>query len=308
MRQQKIHGQLPFGFDKVIESIADDQRPSDRKLPARPFVKWVGGKRSILDKLVERVPDTYTRYCECFLGGGALFFEVQPEKAFLSDINFYLIIAYRAVRDDVDGVIKELKVHDAKHDKTHFLASRLRLSTEQDQAALAALLIYLNKTCYNGLYRVNKAGAFNVPIGSYTNPAIMDEETLRNASRALQGAEIQHRPFSQIEPKAGEFYYLDPPYHQTYAQYHGDGFGDELHQELAKVCRNIDAAGAKFMLSNSDTDFVRQLYKGFVVEDVLAGRYVSCKSDQRGRHSELIIRNYQRDEGRTEAAASLSIS
>ena len=276
----------------MLTTIADDNKPVDDKIAAKPFVKWVGGKRSIIDSLVERMPESYNRYHESFLGGGALFFEVQPENAFLSDINFHLVIAYQAVRDDLERLIELLTEHKEAHCKAHYLTCRAALSTEPDSTKIAAMFIYINKTCFNGLYRVNKAGKFNVPMGAYKNPAILDEDNLRGVSKLLQGVDILQRPFAQIEPQEGDFFYLDPPYHKTYDQYSADKFADEQHTALATLCRQIDAAGAYFMLSNSDTDFIKQLYKGFTMEDVMASRNVSCKSDQRGRQNELLIRNY----------------
>jgi DNA adenine methylase len=189
-RAPKLHEPLDFGFDEVLTAIADENRPTLREAVARPFIKWVGGKRSILPLLLERMPAEYDTYCEPFLGGAALFYAAKPKVAYLSDVNFSLVLAYKAVRDDVDGVIAELKKHQAKHSKPYYLAQRLKNAKESDPTKVAALLIYLNKTCYNGLYRVNKAGAFNVPMGSYEDPTILDEANLRAAHDALQVAEI----------------------------------------------------------------------------------------------------------------------
>jgi DNA adenine methylase len=254
----------------------------------------VGGKRSILDELQKRLPTHYQTYHEPFIGGGALFFAVQPEKAALSDINFNLMLAYKAVRDDVDGLIAALKIHASRHSAEYFANARLRLSSEQDATKIASLMIYLNKTCYNGLYRVNKAGGFNVPFGNYKNPTLFDEAVLRNDSAVLQGVELEQRHFSQVEIGREDFFYLDPPYHKTYDQYNGGGFADDEHRKLAELCREIHGAKAFFMLSNSDTPFVRGLYKGFTIEQVSAVRSVSCKGHQRGNVNELVIRNYAR--------------
>lgn len=276
-----------------MKTIADEQKPDVSNAPARPFVKWVGGKRSIIEELSQRVPESYTGYRECFIGGAALFFALQPQDAYLSDVNFYLVSAYNSIRDNVDGVIAELEKHKAAHEKPYFLKAREAIANESDPVKIAGLLIYLNKTCYNGLYRVNKTGKFNVPMGSYKNPTILDESNLRNVSKALQGVIIKHRPFDRIKPEKGAFYYLDPPYHKTYDGYNGGGFGNEQHEKLAQKCGEIDVAGGYFMLSNSNTDFIRTLYKGFLIEDIMAGRYVSCKPSQRGRKSEFLIRNYE---------------
>ncbi len=291
-RQPKIHDPIDATFDEVLGSVANEQKP-EVQTAARPFLKWVGGKRSILSELLERIPKQYGRYYEPFLGGGALFFAAQPKEAYLSDINFHLVLTFQRVRDDVDGVIRNLKIHAAKHSPEYYKKSREHLFKEKDTTKLAALFIYLNKTCFNGLYRVNKAGEFNVPIGSYKNPPILDEENLRACSALLQTADIEQKPFSQMVPTKGDFFYLDPPYHETYEGYSAHGFGDSEHEKLAEFCKEIDRKGGYFMLSNSDTDFVKMLYKKYNKENVSASRMVSCKKDQRGKQNELIIRNYK---------------
>jgi DNA adenine methylase len=291
-RAPKMHEPLDFDFDDVLTAIADENMPSIKASSARPFVKWAGGKRGILPELLSRMPDKYQGYTECFLGGGALFFAVQPEEAYLSDINFPLILTYTAVRDDVERLIGKLQVHAEKHNKTYYLEKRARVARETDPTTIGALLIYLNKTCYNGLYRVNQSGIFNVPMGSYKDPAILDEVNLRAASKALSHAKIKQKPFFQVPTVKDNFYYLDPPYHTTFSSYDGSGFGDDDHKELAEFCKKINAAGGKFMLSNSDTPLIRQLYHGYNVESIDAPRMVSCKGTQRVKEKELIIRNY----------------
>ena len=295
--KRKMHEPLGLPFDEALTAIADQERPGKRTIPARPFLKWVGGKRSVLHELTARVPAEYERYCEPFLGGGALFFALQPDDALLSDINFHLAVAFRAVQDDVEGVIRQLGTHADKHAKPYYLKARERLSEVEDPVKIAALLIYLNKTCYNGLYRVNKSGKFNVPVGSYKSPTILDADNLRYCSAVLQKAQIKQQPFSQITPTAGTFYYLDPPYHEAYSQYDGTGFSEDDHKALAEFCRQIDNCGGLFMVSNSDTPLVRDLYQGFSIENISSMRSVSCKGEQRGKVQEFIIRNYQRGEG-----------
>jgi DNA adenine methylase len=167
------------------------------------------------------------------------------------------------------------------------------LSVDPDPVSIASLLIYLNKACFNGLYRVNRSGEFNVPMGDCNWLSLVDEPTLRADSLALHGVEIQQGDFSRIRPRRGAFYYLDPPYHETYDGYNGSGFGDDRHRELADWCHKIDAAGGRFMLSNSDTDLVRALYRRYQIERVSASRSVSCKAHQRGKENELLIRNYK---------------
>lgn len=259
-------------------------------------MKWVGGKRSVLDELLRRIPEKFSSYNECFVGGGALFFALKSRKtnlkANLSDVNHHLIQSYQAIRDDVEGVISELKNHKKRHKESHFLRVRKLLSTEKDAVKVAGYLIYLNKTCYNGLYRVNQGGEFNTPLGSYENPSILDDRNLRNVSEALQGATIKRTSFEEIRIRKGSFYYLDPPYHQAYDSYNGSRFNDEQHEKLAQKCYEIAEKGGYFLLSNSNTKFVRDLYRGFNMNKIMAGRYISCKSDQRGRQCELVIRNY----------------
>ena len=291
-RKQKIHEPLGVSFKDALTSIADENKPAEVSFTARPFVKWVGGKRSILPTLTQRMPEQYKTYYEPFLGGGALFFSVKPKDAYLSDINFHLVVTFNAVKDDVEAVIKHLKSHQEKHNKTYFLNARDLLFTEANSAKLAALFTYLNKTCFNGLYRVNQSGKFNVPIGSYKHPAILDEENLRATADVLKTATISQHGFSHIKLEKNSFYYLDPPYHETYAQYDGSGFGDKEHTSLAGLCSKIDSVGGLFLVSNSDTPFIRSLYKNFIIEQVSASRSVSCKGEQRGKEKELLIRNY----------------
>jgi len=291
-RKPLIHEPLKGNFENALFVIANENKPDLTSFTARPFLKWVGGKRSIIPELINRLPKNYGDYHEIFLGGGALYFALQPEVAYLSDVNFHLILTFKAVRDNVDQLIFNLKIHARHHNKEYYLKARKRLFKEEDPVHIAALFIYLNKTCYNGLYRVNKAGGFNVPMGNYKYPAILDEENLRNASKILQNAEIEQQDFSQAKIVKGDFYYIDPPYHQTYNGYSGQGFGDKEHSKLADFCRTINEKGGYFMLSNSDTDLVQELYKEYNKEKVLASRSVTCKANGRNKEYELIIRNY----------------
>lgn len=259
---------------------------------AKPFLKWVGGKRSILPELLERLPEHYESYHEPFVGGGALFFAINPQKATLSDANPYLINTYKAVRGDVHGLVERLALYEKLHSRDHYLASRERLTSRPLSTTTAALFIYLNKTCFNGMYRVNKAGEYNVPMGDYKDPTILDETTLRLAHKALQGVEIFHRDFSKIRPMKNAFYYFDPPYHKTFSGYTSGGFDDAKHEELAKLCQNINDVGGYFMLSNSNTPFIQTLYKKHRVEQIAASRSVSCSAKKRGKENELLVRNY----------------
>lgn len=269
------------------------------KTDPTPFVKWVGGKRSILPELLSRLPSNMHSYYECFVGGGALFFASRPNSAVISDINSRLINTYVVVRDRVDDLIKELTLHSKRNDATYYTKVRLRFNADAELTSDSALLrqaaafIYLNKTCFNGLFRENSKGEFNVPFGKYAKPSILDECNLRLCSAALQGVRILHQSFVDIDIVSNGFYYLDPPYDQTFTSYDSQGFSTELQVRLAATCYSIDAAGGKFMLSNSDTEFIRRLYSRFNIETVAASRLVACKSASRGKVTELIVRNYK---------------
>ena len=293
-RQRKIHEPIQATFNEVLGAIAYQSKENIISF-AKPFVKWVGGKRSILSEIIKRIEKSPFKdnYIEPFVGGGAVFFEAKPKKAYLSDINFHLIVTYQSIKDNLEDIIGELKQHKKSHNKDYYLKVRAGLNKEESLVKIASSFIYLNKTCFNGLYRVNKKGDFNVPIGSYKNPAILDEKNLRNCSKVLREVKINQHDFMKLKPKKSAFYYLDPPYHKTYSQYDGSGFGDEEHKELAEFCKKINDVGSHFLLSNSDTPLIRELYKDFKIEIVKASRSVSCKARQRGKENELIIRNYK---------------
>jgi len=290
-RLQKHHESIKQDFNKVLAAIASENIP-EKTFVAHPFIKWAGGKRSILKELLACIPKQYISYHEPFLGGGALFFSLKPKKAYLSDINFYLIITYCAIRDDINSVIKILKIHKQKHGIKYYQKARIQLGKEQNAVKIAALFIYLNKTCYNGLYRVNKSGFFNVPMGKYKDPAIVDEYNLQACSKLLQNVNIYQHDFTQISPKKDQFYYLDPPYHETYSGYDGSGFGNEEHKKLAEFCNIINKKKGYFMLSNSNTSLVQKLYKHYNIKIVSAPRFISCKGNGRNKQNELIITNY----------------
>ena len=271
------------------------------RVTAKPFVKWAGGKTKLLLELIARLPESYNNYHEPFLGGGALYFNLLPENAILSDRNFELILCYKVIRDFIDDLIIDLKRHVYEKDYYYSLreADRDDSFLAWDSVRRASRFIYLNKTCYNGLYRVNSKGQFNVPFGKYTNPTICDEENLRACSEILQGVTVEARDYLTIEVNAnsGDFVYLDPPYHpinetSDFTTYTPGGFGAEDQQYLADMCIDLSKRGVKFMLSNSDCEFIRSLYQGFNIEQVQATRSVNSKSNKRGKVNELIIRNY----------------
>lgn len=262
----------------------------------RPFIKWVGGKRQILHELVARVPARFGTYHEPFVGGGALFFAVRPEKAVLSDNNERLVRTWRGVRDHVDKVIALLAKYP--HDKQFFLEMRERDIDAATDVEVAAWFIYLNKTAFNGLYRVNSKNKYNVPFGRYVNPNICDEVTLRACSKALRGAQIEHEDFGAVLERAqeGDFVYFDPPYVPLsatayFTSYTAEGFSSDDQKRLRDVARSLKAKGVHVLLSNSSAGFVRSIYKkGFKIEEVLASRQVNCQAEGRGPIVELVIR------------------
>lgn len=267
----------------------------------RPFIKWVGGKTQLISELTRRLPLSFNRYFEPFVGGGALFFSLQPKTAFLSDINDELINAYLVVRDRVESLIRSLRRHTYEEDYYYNVRAwdRDPSYSRKSAAARAARLIYLNKTCYNGLYRVNAKGHFNVPFGEYNNPTILDASNLRECSRVLFNATIDRQGFLDVEKQAkkGDFVYFDPPYAplsatSKFTSYASGGFGADEQKALRDVCIKLDRKGVKFMLSNSSAPLILELYKRFNVEFVKANRFVNSKVAGRGKINEVIVRNY----------------
>ena len=267
----------------------------------RPFLKWAGGKTQLLPHLIHRIPNSFNRYIEPFIGGGALFFALQPKVALIADCNQELINCYQVVRTDVEALIEELKVY--RYDKEMYYAVR-ELDRRPDFGELsrvkrAARLIYLNKTCFNGLYRVNSKGYFNVPFGTYTDPTIVDAENLRACSKVLQRTVIQSGNFEQVLEiaEAGDFVYFDPPYAPSSCtadctSYSKEGFDDAAQEMLLLVCLQLNQRGVKWMVSNSNTTLIQELYRGFKVEPVGASRAINSKASKRGSVIELLIRNF----------------
>jgi DNA adenine methylase len=271
----------------------------------RPFLKWVGGKGQLLNELISAVEraGTFHRYHEPFVGGGALFFELfrterlPRAKAFLSDTNERLIDAYWGIGHDADRVIALLTQHKEKHCKEHFY--KVRASVPEDRLERAARIIYLNRTCFNGLFRENSKGLFNVPMGRYKNPPICNDTNLRAVAAALRKAKLETRPFESVleRAKPGDFVYFDPPYHPvsktaSFTAYAQGGFGEDAQRRLAKVFAELDLRGVKVLLSNSYTPLVRSLYRSFTMEKVFATRRVNSRADLRGKVSEALVRNF----------------
>ena len=266
-----------------------------------PIVKWVGGKRQLMFELLKNMPKNYNRYFEPFIGGGALFFELQPENAYVSDMNEELINLYLVVRDNVEELITDLKTHEIT--KEYFLQIRNVDRTEGyknwSKIKKASRFIYLNRTCFNGMYRVNSRGEFNVPFGHYKNPRIVDENNLYNCSKLLQDTEIRHADFSAIleKVKKGDFVYFDPPYvplseTSSFTSYTKDGFDIDMQFKLRDVCDELDSMGVKFMLSNSDTKLVNELYENYNIKKVFASRQINANANGRGKITEVLVRNY----------------
>lgn len=266
------------------------------KSRAIPYLKWAGGKRSMLQHLLLRAPSSYGTYHEPFVGGGALFFALQPTRAVISDVNRRLVRSYVAVRDDVDGVVALLRTYP--YEKQFFLKMRRVPIDDRSDVEVAAWLVYLNRSCFNGLYRVNRDNVFNVPFGRYANPTICDESNLRACSDALKAMTIAHDPFEKVLERAvtGDFVYFDPPYlpisvTSSFTGYSSNGFGLTDHERLRDVARALAVRGVHVIISNSAAPAVKDLYaEGFEVTEVLASRAINADGDGRGKIPELIIR------------------
>ncbi|MBD3260431.1 MAG: Dam family site-specific DNA-(adenine-N6)-methyltransferase [Candidatus Altiarchaeales archaeon] len=271
----------------------------------KPFLKWVGGKQQLLNQYDQLFPKTFDSYFEPFIGGGAVFFHLQQKgitgNIRLSDSNEELINAYRVVRGHIDELIAMLKFHQENHSKGYYYRIREldRLPIKLNHIERAARTLYLNKTCYNGLYRVNSKGQFNSPMGSYKNPNIANESVLRQASEALQDAFLMSGDFSGVLNWAmrGDFVYFDPPYDPisdtaNYTGYTANGFDDKDQFRLWVLFRDLTNRGCYCMLSNADTELVRDTYKHFRIETVQARRAVNSKAGKRGPINEVVILNY----------------
>lgn len=278
-------------------------------LEPKPFVKWAGGKRALLPELLRLMPNSFNNYFEPFVGGGALFFELskrgllQGKKVYLFDANAELVNTYQTVKKHPKKLLKQLREFEAKHSEEFYYSVR-SMDREPDFKSLpaevrAARFIYLNKTCFNGLWRVNSKGQHNVPMGRYKNPAIHDEETIMAASYALQNAEIQNADFAEVLKLAdkGDFVYFDPPYYpltptSSFTAYHENVFLDEEQKRLYGVFKELADRGVSVMHSNSDTEFIKELYKGYDIEFVEVNRFINSKSSGRGKIREVIIKKY----------------
>ena len=299
-----------------------------QKNEPRPFLKWVGGKTQLLPELEARLPQDFAEmvrvYAEPFVGGGALLFHLlskglHPGRIVINDSNVDLANAYRVVQSSVDDLIEELdrlqNAYGQCPDETSRREFYLSIRSDYNVGIMdriahpvrrTAQLLFLNRTCFNGLYRVNAKGSFNVPFGRYTNPRICDEETLREDAVALTGVEIRAGDFADAVSKAdsGWFVYFDPPYRplsltSSFCDYTQDGFGDTEQRRLAAIGRDLHSRGARWLLSNSDPKgtnpgdtFFDDLYAGFDIRSVQASRNLNANPEKRGKLGELLISNY----------------
>ena len=267
----------------------------------KPFFKWAGGKRQLLKELLATAPPEFNNYYEPFLGGGALFFKLSYQnkinKCYLNDSNSVLINAYRVVKENPDKLIKELTSGAYPNTKENFL--KIREAEPTDPIKATARFLYLNRTAFNGLYRVNSKGKFNVPFGKYDNPNICDQENIKAVSEALQKDELTNFDFQEAvnSTKKKDFIYFDPPYAplnktSNFTSYTKEDFTEKDQERLAELFKALDKKGCLVMLSNSDAPLIRKLYDGFSIKEVKATRMINCKAKGRGKITELIITNY----------------
>lgn len=266
----------------------------------RPFVKWAGGKRQLIDILLENPPKNFTTFYEPFIGGGALLFALMPSKAVISDINSELINVYNVIKNNVEDLIKNLQKH--RNEENYFYKERALNLKNLSELRRASRFIFLNKTCYNGLYRENSKGQFNAPFGRYKNPKIADEDNLRAVSYYLNSSDIQiiNQDYKKTVSNAmkGDFVYFDPPYHPwsetaSFTKYSKGDFTIKDQEELAETFKWLDKKGVFVMLSNSNTEIIKNLYKGFNFSVVVANRFINCKAEKRGKgFFEILIKNW----------------
>lgn len=272
---------------------------------AYPILKWAGGKRQLITDLKKHMPESYNHYFEPFIGGAALFLnlDTRSKESFISDINHELINVYEVIKNDVEELILELQKHKKNDNEEYFYKIRAvdrKLSYKNwSNIKKAGRFVYLNRTCFNGLYRVNSKGQFNVPYAYYNNPRIVDEDNLRKCSNVFKTAKISCASFESILNlvKENDFVYLDPPYWPLsetsyFTSYTKEGFGEIEQHKLKEFCDQLDAKNVKFLLSNSDIDKVRKLYQEYEILDVYAARQINAQVKGRKKISEVLIKNY----------------
>lgn len=273
-----------------------------KNLLVNPILKWVGGKRQLLFEILPLLPSNYSTYVEPFVGGGAVFFELQPKKAIINDFNAELINVYKVVRDYPEELIKELEIHAQNNTSDYFYEIR-NIDREESYKNLslikkAARIIYLNKTCYNGLYRVNSAGQFNSPYGKYKNPRIVDKTSIKAMSKFLnqKGIKICQGDYKEVLKglRKGAFVYLDPPYmpissSASFTGYTEGRFTYQQQVELKQECDKLRRKGISFLQSNSDCEEIRELYSEYKIITVKARRNINSNGYSRGEINEVLI-------------------
>ena len=269
-----------------------------------PFLKWVGGKRQIMPAIEQHLPKGIKSYIEPFIGGGAVLFHLQPKNAIINDFNSELVNVYNVIKDDIENLIVDLQKH--KNESEYFYKIRALDRTEAfenlSDVERASRIIYLNKTCYNGLYRVNNSGKFNSPFGKYKNPNIVNEPTLRAVNSYLNSnnVRIENTDYETIlkEADKNSFVYLDPPYHpvsdsSNFTGYIQGGWGESEQVRLKEACDRLDKNGIKFLQSNSCVDFIKELYTDYQIHIIKANRAINSDGDKRGEVEEVLIKNYE---------------
>lgn len=270
-----------------------------------PFLKWVGGKRQLMPAIQELIPKNYKNYYEPFIGGGAVFFYLQPQKAVINDYNEELINVYQTIKENPEALISDLKTHRNESNYFYDLRALDREAGFESMSNIkkASRVIYLNKTCYNGLYRVNNSGEFNSPFGRYKNPNIVNETTIRAVSKYLNTNKITilNGDFEEALKgiKKDSFVYFDPPYHPVSASSNFTGYVQEKFDmseqiRLRDVCNRLNEKGVHFLLSNSATQFIEDLYKDYKISYVKANRSINSNAKKRGEIDEVLIRNYEK--------------
>ncbi|MBC8589429.1 DNA adenine methylase [Paratissierella segnis] len=274
-----------------------------RNMLIQPFLKWAGGKRQLIKEIEKYFPNKISTYYEPFLGGGAVLFYLQPKKAIINDYNADLINTYKVIMDNIEELIENLKKHKNTSEYFYYIRGLDRKPEFKNLNNIekASRLIYLNKTCYNGLFRVNSQGEFNTPFGNYKNPNIVNEHVLRVVNKYLNENDIRILNYDFEEAlkgiRKGSFVYFDPPYmpisdSSSFTGYTLDGFNIEDQIRLKNLCDNLDGKGVKFLLSNSSAPFILDLYKDYNIEFVNAKRSINSIAGGRGEIKEILVKNY----------------
>lgn len=279
-----------------------------KEINPKPFLKWVGGKGQLLEQFKNLFPKKYNKYYEPFVGGGAVFFYLKPESGHINDINEVLINTYKIIKTkphDLIELLRDLedKFHKSKDEnkKEFYYDIREKFNDiKKPNLQKSAYLIFLNKTCFNGMYRENSKGGFNVPFGQYKNPTILNESNILEVSKLLKHIEITNTSFEECLENAekGDFIYFDPPYYplnktSSFTTYSKDNFLEKEQEKLASLFKKLDKKGCYVMLSNSNTEFIEKLYKGYNIKKIYANRMINSVSSKRGKILEIVVRNYE---------------